>query len=260
MSRTSTILGLCVALTSCSNILGIGDLSGPVAPIDSSRVDGAIDVIVADQIKITGTATTNDVGLPPASQLSVQFVRLPDRAGLASGMTDAGGKYTLSVPTSGAPLDGYVVLSASAMGNLPESAHYPPAPFTSDQPFDLFELSNPNLDSFAQQVGEPRQPNTAFVMVLVLGLDGKPRANTQVSTSPPIDSQSRVFYADVNLQPVLGLTATTPAGIAYIFNAPISQLQVLLTVNGVQSSTSRFADITIPRTAHYLAVQAASGP
>ena len=93
-------------------------------------------------------------------------------------MTNAEGKYTLSVPTNGAPLDGYVLVSSSAQRDLPESAHYPLQPFTADQVFDLRELGMSTIKGFAEQVGEPQQPNTAFVKVVVTGVDGQPAARS----------------------------------------------------------------------------------
>jgi hypothetical protein len=107
-----TALGLAVVLLAgCNNLLGIEDLRGPAAPIEDAMPgdDGMPDgAEVPATVMISGT--TNRLAAQTTEPIAGVLVEYYDASGTprATMSSDAAGAFTLTIPTQGAPLDGYL--------------------------------------------------------------------------------------------------------------------------------------------------------
>jgi len=227
-----------IALAGCSKILGIDDLHGPGgngtvdAQPDGASIDAAPNVEVSGQItEINPLNFESD----PVPNLPVELRGTPGDVLLASGTTDANGRFGLNVQTHGAPVVGYV----HAMGKVvnAEDAYYFVRPLTRDTALTDFVLFTQQAIAVLAQfygVAAP-SPQSALVFAFVTGPEGTGKAGIAVQAGPNTGAV-RYFDAQGNI-PDPSLTTTSASGIAVVFGVPPVSVQFSANQSGQQLAT-----------------------
>jgi hypothetical protein len=253
-----------LALAGCNVILGIEDLSGPAGQADaSSPRDASVDVIVPNQIIVTGTVQIFDaqLGSMPGANLSIQFVRLPDRAPLGETVSDPTGNYTIQLVTNGELVDGYFLMRGDPMGTVPTSFVYNnDIPFVGDTNFGLFAFTRTFIEQLAAQVGEPQDPSMAFVLAQVVENVGQIGNSGHAGATVNPELPFRVYYTSQPFFPDPAAMMTGSDGLAFMFNAPMVQTIVRLGGNTTGEGFLDLGFIDGEAGAHYLPFVAQSSP
>lgn len=212
-----TLVALAVAATGCSNLLGIEKLhpdQQDAGVKDSSGMDMSFPGDELQVIKVSGTITeiSGVGGGSPAANASIEFRSLVDTL-IASATSDANGKYTVMLPFSGAPVDGY--LSVKRTGDV-DVRSYLGKPLTADAVIDARTATPSTYNTLAQLAGVT-QPNNAGVIVMLV-VDGlmSPVASAIGQTQPSTGITIR--YSNNGI-PSSSLTSTGADGFVYAFAA-----------------------------------------
>ena len=246
-------------LAGCSNILGIEDLSGPDnnPPVDGQ---GGTDVPVGDRITVSLALRIFDgaAGDQPLTNTMVEFAQLPGGMRLASGASDSAGRVTLSLPTSGMPLDGVFHVAGGAFNGVPyPPTSFYPLPLVADTTTSVSILTDPFVDMFAMSFGEQRNATSAFIFVFV-ALPGSDTMTAQGREGIRVvgDANDRVHY-DGPMGPDPTTQQTGPQGTAYIVNAvstPVPKQLRAFEAFSDREVGARTLDVTQPRTVHFAIV------
>lgn len=244
------ILMLAVGLAGCSKLLGIDDLSGPDTG-DDVPGDGSDDPdgpVVPEMVTVTGTLLRNTSPEAPLANHPISLVKMPGRVHVADGTTEGSGRYTLTAPTGGVPLDAYVeVAGSSGLDIAPSMLHFV-GPLFADVQIDLSLNRITSLNSSASSSGDPRRTGTAIVRVFVAGANGTtPIAGAIVSFMPSVPVK---YLADVVLS---NGTATTDRGVAFAFNALVGANTVSANLAG--NVVTRSFPIFAGDESHYVPLQ-----
>ena len=183
-----------------------GDDDNPDAPLN-----------VPAMIKITGVAQTVSAGGsdPTAGVLVEAFSNTDENTVITMATTDAQGNYTLTIPTNGEPLDGF--LKATKSGLL-DTYLYPPEVLAAD--FDgasVNMISRGTLDTLENGLlCSENQPSTnGLIAALIYDASDMPVAGAMMNASP---APSSVCYNGSNGFPSGNASATSADGIGYMFN------------------------------------------
>src|SRR5512139_3887749 len=109
-------IALSAILAACGGGSSKSTIDGPQAPA---------------MITVTGTASARDAtGSSPLSGVTVgAYASSNETTPVTTAMTDAQGNFTLTIPTGGVALDGYV---KATMASYMDTYLYPPAPLAAD--------------------------------------------------------------------------------------------------------------------------------
>ncbi len=225
MTRAGTAvlsLTLALSLAACGgDDGGGGTIDAPVGP----DAQGMVAVSGIAQT-VSGTST-----VPLANALIEAF----DSAGggvLAMTMSATDGTYSVTMPTSGAPLDGY--LKGTSAGRI-DTYLYPPRPLAADRTgATMLIINQATLNLLGTLGGTSQMATKGFVGVLVIDASDVPVAGATVTISPA--GTSRVIYA-VNNLPNQNATMTDVSGTVFIANTDVGQV----TVDATMGATNFFA-------------------
>jgi len=212
MKTRITVLVLVAACSGGTPGPGGGDDTNPDAN-HSGGHDGPTGGI-PDTITISGTAVeqTQTASTPLAGVAISGYTVSDDNTAIATATTDAQGNYSLSVPTHGAPVDGY--LKATKSGEV-DTYLYPPAPMTADFPMAPVNMvSTSNYSTLRSFIGGTA--GKGLVIALVVDAGGQPVAGATVSSSP---ASAKYVYMDANGNP-FSTTATAADGISFMIDTP----------------------------------------
>lgn len=230
-----------------------GSSSTPDAP-GGNGADAGIDATPADAggpfdclgkplpttapANVTISGTTEQVTLGGAQPLPSTMVAAYPNAGgapIATATSDATtGNYSLSAPTGGTPLDGYVLGRHAASGSTTylDTYLYPPHPLTADQTQGVILMltsgSNGTLSALSGLAGVTQDENKGVIGLIVADCNGMPLAGAMVTSEP----MGTVKYDSGSL-PSGDATATAADGRAYIFNVTPGTVNVRATINGM---------------------------
>jgi hypothetical protein len=167
-------------------------------------------------ISVTGTTIERTLtGMAVVSGATIAAYRNGDDATpVATTTSGADGSFTLSVPSDGGPLNGYL---KTTKAEFKDAYLYPPAPITANiaAPVNMIKPATwDTLVSFAIGQGAQQAGKGLIALVVVSGLtaESTPVAGATVTSSPA----STVRYNN-GLFPN-GTTATAADGIAFLFN------------------------------------------
>ena len=190
-------------------------------PADSSST---VDTPAGAAIKVSGTTTERTLtGMAVVSGVTVAAYRNGDDATPVAMTTSAtDGTFTLSVPTTGGPLDGYLKATKQ---DLKDAYLYPPAAITADitAPVNMIKQATwDTLVSVAIGSGNQQADKGLIALLVVSGLtaDSTPVAGAVVTSSP----QSTVRYNN-GIFPN-GTTSTADDGLAFLFNVATDSVMV----------------------------------
>lgn len=205
---------LLLACAGCSTVLGIDDLSGPLAGDaagDGPSIEPDGPDVPPGNLLITGTVlTVNLDGVPGAM---VDLVDQP--AGIPSAATVSvdDGTFALVIDSNGAAFDGAALRVRSMQSSLATQVYFREA-LSPDRPLTDVKLQlfgDTAIDELAAQCGQPPGPTKSLFVVFSVGSQGAAVPNVPFTTAP-----GATFCTDHN--GVFGPTADTgSSGIAFAF-------------------------------------------
>lgn len=181
-------------------------------------------------IRISGTAAEQgqSAATPLAGVAISAFRAGDDTTPVATATTDASGAYALSIPTNGAPVEGY--LKATKSGEV-DAYVYPPIAMTADYASATVGMvSTSNFNLLRQFEGAQ---NGKGVIVLVV-LDATATNAIQGATASSSPAAGKTMYMDNSGQP-FATGSTNSDGLAFLFNV---QPGADITVGATKGGTS----------------------
>lgn len=217
MMRALTV----IACAGCSNVLGIGDLSGPGSDAagDSPTPDGPIP---PGSILIAGTVlSSNTDGVASAT---VELVDLPPGIAGATTVSGADGAFQLVIDAGGSQIDGAALrASTTTSSELVTLAYFgealSPDREMTDVKLQLF--SDGSFESLALQCGVAPSLTKSVLIVFSLDAQHSPVPDVPIATLP-----GGMFCTDRNgaFSPT---TDTGPSGVAFAFDVPVGSVTVI---------------------------------
>ena len=145
---------------------------------------------------------------------------------VATTMTDAQGNFSLTVPTNGAALDGF--LKATKSGNV-NTYLYPPAPLTADfSNAPIIELASGTYSGLTTFIGGNAPGDV--IGVEAVDTSFQPVAGVAISSTP---AAAKTGYTGSNGTPDTSLTQTAADGRGYLFGEPAGDVMVSATKTGL---------------------------
>ncbi|MDQ3295793.1 MAG: hypothetical protein M3619_04355 [Myxococcota bacterium] len=218
-----------MGLFACGGDGGGGDGGGGDASPDSSgTVDAAPDAPSAPaMITLSGTATSRTAGgAQNVADAVIAAYRSSDEATpVAMTTTAANGTFTLTVPTGGVALDGF--LKATKAGFV-VTYLYAPKPITADTamlPINM--LTTTNYEALYNLTRVPKEANKGTVALVVTDAATMPVAGAAISSTP-----AATYKYNMNGLPSSSATVTAADGVGYMMNAPLGAITVSATKTG----------------------------
>ncbi len=226
---------LLLACAGCSTVLGIDDLSGPLAGDaagDSSLTPPDGPVVPPGGILIRGTVLTGT--LDGVAGATVELVDQPEGIPNATTVSGGDGAFELVIDAMGNQFDG-AALQASSPSTLVTLAYFrqPLSPDVSfsDARLQLFE--DGSLAKLAAMCGLPEGPFKSAFLVFTVDAQGVAIPNTPFSTSP-----SATFCAEQG-----PTTSTGSSGVAFTFELPPGPVSVS-SGSQIRSGRSEISTVT----------------
>ncbi len=227
---------LLLGLFACGGDSGGG--GGTDAATDTSATaDAAVDGAPAPaMITLSGTATSRTTGgaQPVAGAVIAAYRNTDEATPLAMTTTGTNGTFTLSVPTGGVALDGF--LKATKAGFV-VTYLYAPKPITADMamlPMNM--LTTANYGNLYALTATGQQASKGTVALVVTDAVTMPVAGATISSTPAATYK----YNGSNGLPSSSATATAADGIGYMLNAAPGAIAISATKTG-----STFASHTV---------------
>jgi hypothetical protein len=165
---------------------------------------------------ITVSGITQDIGLSGRTALAgvtVGVYKEGDTTPRAMAVSDSMGKFTLSVPTMGQPLDGYLLAQISSPAHV-DSYLYPAAPLTADiANLAILIITQGTYDLASNLAQGGQTPGHAFVGVEAVDGAMTPIAGVTFTSTPAGTDR----YNGSNGLPDKNATMTFTDGIGYVF-------------------------------------------
>jgi hypothetical protein len=208
-------------LGGCNLVLGIRDLDGPTGDAGD---DGPLDTPGPGTVRLVGQVVVIDLNVGfPLANTRLEVLELPQLTPVGEVITDDDGNYEVVVATPGATPE-LVLRTFDPSGTAPETWAYPPPLTRPELGFNVPVFSRNFIDAMAEQTGEPRGPDSAFLFLQTVDSSlTQPRPGVRISTEP----EAKLFYADQNGFPNPQLSSTSAAGVGYVFNLLAFSVRVL---------------------------------
>jgi hypothetical protein len=175
----------------------------------------------AEQVSTSGSAAASGVAIAAYQSSAPTTV-------IAMTTSDGSGNYSLTIPTGGSALDGF--LKATMSGNV-DTYLYTPGPIASDftgVPIEELNTSTYNLLAQTLGGGKATQGTIALEVLQSLSLTSTPIAGATVSSVP---AATKTGYTSGAL-PSTTATATAADGRAYLFGLDPGSVTVSVTKTG----------------------------
>ncbi|HEY5923514.1 MAG TPA: hypothetical protein VIV11_17660 [Kofleriaceae bacterium] len=186
---------------------------------------------VPAMITITGTASERSAsGSNPKAGVMVAAYKNSDAATVvAMSTTDAAGMYTLTIPTGGAPIDGYV--KATVTG-LVDTYLYPPKPLIADfSGASLNMITQGTLDLLSGTLcGSGQEATKGVIAVLIVDAAMTPIEGATATGTP---APAKICYNGSSGLPDRNATVTQPDGVAYMLNVGPGEVTVNASKSGL---------------------------
>jgi len=184
----------------------------------------------ATTITVTGTASARDAsGSTPLQGVTIgAYASSDESTPVTTATTDAQGNYTLTIPTSGVALDGFL---KATMATYMDTYLYPPAPLAADFSGATIVMVTPNtFDLLANTLcGASQMTTNGAIGAEVEDATGAFVAGATVASSP---AASKYCYNSGGF-PSRNATATDTDGLGYMFNVTGN-----VTVTAMKSGTT----------------------
>jgi hypothetical protein len=216
--RFTTLLPLLLLFSACGDDGGGGGGGTPDAPSN-----------VPAMVTISGTTAEKSTSTTMLSGVMIAAYRNSDpNTPVVMTTSDAQGNYTLSIPTNGMALDGYV--KATYTG-LIDTYLYPPRALVADfSGASIYMVSTSTRDLLSGTLCGALQDNAkGVVAVLVVDAAMTPIAGATVSSSP---AAAKYCYNSGGF-PNKTATMTDTDGIAYMINLPAGDVTVMAAKSGL---------------------------
>ena len=185
----------------------------------------ALPASASDPIVISGTVTTTDAsGTTPVGSATVAAFKTGTSTALVSGVSSVSGAYSLTVPTSGLPVDGYLL---STKSGFLDTYVYPSEPASKTATVDVSMLTSSTFGFLQSFAGVTQNASKGAIIVEVVDCNGSPIAGATITSSPA----GTVRYLSGGI-PSSSATATDVAGVAFIFNVGPGDVSVMSTAGG----------------------------
>lgn len=171
-------------------------------------------------------------GRVPTAGVSLSAFKEGGTTALATGTSDASGNFSLSIPTGGVALDGYVL---AHIPNYMDTYLYPPAPLTADRTVPVFILKPATFGAAGALAQVSQTAGKAWIGVQAIDASDMTVGGVVVTSTPA----GTVRYNGANGLPTnaAGATMTQMDGIAYIFNATPGTVSVSAAKSGATFHT-----------------------
>lgn len=211
-----------------------GGGGGSDSPVDGSTGGDAkvfldAPVMVPQTIMISGVTTERGLGgtTNVAGVTMAAFASSNEATALATAMSDAQGKYTLTVMTNGAPLDGF--LKGTKNGYV-DIYMYPTEPFTASTMEASLNMITPgNRDYLNNLAGGGQMAGKGLIGLQVRDANDQPVAGATVSSTPA----STYRYTNSSGLPSSNATSTAADGVAFMFNVPSGPITISASKSGM---------------------------
>ncbi len=140
---------------------------------------GTPPTVAADPIVISGNVTAFQSASDPG--VTVEFHRKSDNVVLGTTTTDSNGNYSLSIPSGGVPIDGYLNLSAPG---TPEFRAYWSKPLTGPTSSSPFVITSSALNMVYSLLQQSPQPGTGTLVVSIADCAGVAVIGATLSVQP----------------------------------------------------------------------------
>ena len=212
---------LTTAALLCCALLGCGDDGGGSADAPPSA---------PAMITVSGTATKHEnTSTSPAAGVMVGAYKNSDpNTAVATAMTDANGNYTMTIPTGGVAVDGYL---KATLASFLDTYLYPPKALDAD--FDKASLNMVNASTLnllsGTLCGATQDTAKGVIAMIVADPNMTAVAGAKVSSDP---APQKYCYNQGGF-PNKQATMTDTDGIAYMINLPPGDVTVSATMTGV---------------------------
>ena len=215
-------LSLIVFVVACSSN-GMPGGGGSNADVDASvnTPDAKVflDAPANVPAMVTLSGVTSERGLSGTSNTANVTLAVyrtnNDATPVAMATSDAQGKYSLSVATNGAPIDGYIKATKSGYVDI---YLYPAQPwFANDTDGSINMMTPGNRDILNNFAGGNQMAGKGMIGMAVFDSAGNPVAGATVSSMPASGSAK---YNGSNGIPSSSATMTSADGVAFLFNVP----------------------------------------
>jgi len=215
------------ALASTLCLIACGDDGGGMAMPD-------VPSNIPAMITISGVASEITTGgRQPQAGVAITVHKVSDDSLQGMATTDANGAFSITVPTNGAPVDGY--LKASKSG-LKDTFLYPPFPLSSDFSGVTTLMLTPGTQGLANMVGGAAQPDPTKGWIGLLVLDGPSTSATPVmgaTISANPTGEIRYNGSAGIPQSAAQAMSTAADGIAYVMNVPAGMVTIGASKSGL---------------------------
>ena len=192
----------------------------------NGAADASIDVVVNTTITISGvTSEITATGRMPRAGVVVTVYKVSDDSVLGMTTSAADGTYSITAPSNGTAIDGY--LKATKAG-LKDTYLYPPGPLSMDFSGATTLMLTQQTENLATQIGGGTSPVPAtngWVGVLVLdgpAAGAMPVMGATITATP----NGEIHYNSSAGVPQGQATSTAVDGIGYAFNVPAGQVTI----------------------------------
>jgi hypothetical protein len=217
-----------LALTACSNILGIEPLTGVDAGPGSDVIEPGPDgPSLPDVIVISGQVQRTDPTL--GGSFTVELHTLDEQLVTSAPVEAATNMFSLTVPTSGAPVSCYLEV-LDATGQAVNTRFYFARPLVANTNVGLNAFTQNEIMMLAIQGASSFDPATGAMLILVSNGNG-PASNAVVDLMGPGDLR---YGREPDGAPTGNLPATTSSGLAWAFRVPPSVRSITASTPGVQ--------------------------
>jgi hypothetical protein len=190
--RATTALTLVALIAACKSS------TGPVKPGPYACEGQALPTAAPSTITVSGTVT--EFGASGVAGARVDAFKTGAGSSIDSATTDAQGNFTLTVPTGGVPLDGFV--KASKTGYIDTYA-YPSAPLPANTAITLTVVTPTEFSFLAAAAGVTPTAGKGSIAIRPVDCTAAVVSGATVSTSPsstPYSDGSGDFF-EFNLAP-----------------------------------------------------------
>jgi Collagen triple helix repeat (20 copies) len=187
---------------------------------------GTPPTVAADPIVISGNVTAFQSAPDPG--VTVEFHRKSDNVVLGTTTTDSNGNYTLSIPSGGVPIDGYLNLSAPGTS---EFRAYWSKPLTGPTSSSPFVITTSALNMVYSLLQQSPQPGTGTLVVSIADCAGVPVTGATLSVQP-------------NSGSVIDSGASGLPGSDWVLNQPSGSATVSVQSGGTNFGSTQFIVIS----------------
>lgn len=182
-------------------------------------------------VTVSGNASSRGIsGATPEAGVVIAAYKITDEnTVVAMTTTDASGNYSLSIPTGGVALDGYL---KATKASFVDTYLYPPAPLAADFGMASINLLTPgNYDIVYTLTQVTQTQGTGIIGMLVVDASNMTVGGATISSTPP----STYRYNGTNGLPtsMANAMATQSDGLGYMVNVPPGDVSVTAAKSGL---------------------------